>query len=211
MEHFYLSRTQKTDKKPLTIGITGIFGSGKTTVAGIFGREGIPVISCDAIVHRLLKKKNILGKIRKLFGESVFEGGMLDRRKMGKLIFSSSSKRIALEKMLHPHVFKEIEKRKLDYAGKSDIIVIEVPLLFETKSEILFDKTVVVSSSPKEIKERLKGKFSEEEVAERWNNQLPLSEKEKKADYIIRNSNDKSAGRQVHLLIEKLKSEIISG
>jgi len=212
MGHGNLKKIRKTDGMPLAIGITGIFGSGKTTVAGIFGEDGIPVISCDEIVHRLLEKKTVLGKIRKLFGESVFEKGRLNRKKLGRVVFSSKSKRELLEKLLHPQVFIEINKKILDYAGKGDIIVFEVPLLFETKSENLFNKTVVVSSDLKQIKKRLKEKLRENEIEERWNSQLSLSEKERRADCIIDNSGSlESTRRQVKLLIRKLKNEIIAG
>ncbi len=207
-----ISIIRKVKTKPLTIGITGIFGSGKTTVTGIFAEEGVPVVSCDEIVHRLLEKKSIIGKIRKLFGGGVFEKGRLSRKKLGSAVFHEKVKRELLEKMLHPQVFKEINKKILDCAGKDDIIVIEVPLLFETKSENLFDRTVVVSSDLKKIKRRLKEKLTEAGTEERWNAQMPLGEKEKRADCIIDNSGSLgSTRRQVKLLIKKLKNEIIAG
>ncbi len=197
---------------PLTIGITGILGSGKTTVAGMFAENGIPVISCDEIVHRLLERKTVIGKIKGFFGESVFEKGRLNRKMLGSVVFSDKVKKDLLEKLLHPQVFKEINKKILDYAGKGDIIAIEVPLLFETKSEKLFNKTVVVFSNLKQIKKRLEEKLGEEEIEERWDSQLPMSEKKRRADFVIDNSGSlESTRRQIKLLIKKLKNEIIAG
>ncbi|MCD6408662.1 dephospho-CoA kinase [bacterium] len=175
-------------KDIILVGITGIFGSGKTSVASIFKKENIPVISCDEIVHQLLEMPQIIEEVKEILGPDVAKGNKLDRKKMAQIIFSDKEKKTLLENLIHPLVFKEIEKRILDTGIDKGIIVIEIPLLFETKSESYFDKIIVVSASPKVIKERLKGKFSEEEIEKRWENQLPLSYKEKKADFVINNS-----------------------
>lgn len=198
----------KKEKKLLKIAITGIFGSGKTTVSSIFKKEGIPVISCDGIVHRLLERKKNSEKIKEAFGRHVFKNGRVDRKKLGKLIFSDRTKRLELEELLHPEVFKEIEKITLDYNKKGGIIVVEIPLLFETKSENLFSRIIVVTASPEKIKKRLKEKFQEEEIEDRWQNQIPLKQKEKKADYVIDNSGPlEKTLKQVKQLIKKLTGE----
>ncbi len=198
----------KKDGNLLKIGVTGIFGSGKTTVTEIFAAEGIPVISCDDIVHQLLGKKKISKKIEETFGKDFFKNGSPDRKKIGKLIFSDIDKRRYLENLLHPAVFAELRKRILDYNKKGGIIVIEIPLLFETKSENLFNKIIVVKSTPEKIKERLKEKLEEEDIERIWQNQIPLKQKEKKADYIINNSGPYNETlRQVKQLIVKLTSE----
>jgi len=195
--------------KPLKVGITGIFGSGKTTVSLMFEKEGIPVISCDEIVHRVLRKKKIIREIKSALGNSVFEKGILSRKKIARIVFEEEAKRENLEGILHPEVFREIERKIFDCGKKNDIIVIEIPLLFETKSEKLFDITIVVSSTLAKIKERLKAKFHEDEILERWNNQIALKEKERKADYVIHNSGSYCKTlQQVRNLIERLKREI---
>jgi dephospho-CoA kinase len=199
----------RINKGLLKIGITGIFGSGKTTVCSIFAREGIPVLSCDDIVHLLLGKKEYAEKIKDIFGKNILKRGIPDRKKLGKLIFSDKKKREDLEKLLHPAVFKELRIKILDYAKKNDIIVIEIPLLFETKSENLFNKIVVVTSPPEIIKKRLREKFKGEEVEDRWKSQIPLRLKEEKADYIIDNSGSyKKTLRQVKQLIKLFNTEI---
>ncbi len=196
------------EKKLLRVAVTGVFGSGKTTVSSFFMQEGIPVISCDAIVHQLLARKKTAEKIKSAFGESFIKNGSVDRKKLAELVFSDVEKRMALEKLLHPAVFREIKKNILDYEKKGGIIVVEIPLLFETKSENLFNKIVVVASSPEKIKQRLKEKFQEEEIEIRWRNQIPLIQKEKKADYIIDNSgSEERTRRQVKQLIKELKNK----
>ena len=196
------------EKKLLRVAVTGVFGSGKTTVSSFFMQEGIPVISCDAIVHQLLARKKTAEKIENTFGRDVVKNGAVDRKKLGKLVFSDVEKRMALEKLLHPAVFREIKKNILDYEKKGGIIVVEIPLLFETKSENLFNKVIVVASSPEKIKKRLKEKFQEEEIESRWRNQIPLKQKEKKADRVIDNSGSvEKTRRQVKQLIKELRNE----
>ncbi|HOL21728.1 MAG TPA: dephospho-CoA kinase [bacterium] len=194
-------------KKLLKIGITGIFGSGKTTVSSMFKRAGVPVISCDDIVHRLIKKKEIMYKIKDIFGENAVKKGNINREYLSNMVFSDSRARRKLEGILHPEVFKEINKKILDYDGKKSIIAIEIPLLFETKSEKLVDKIVVVSSTHQKILQRLEGRFTREDIRKRWKAQIPLKEKEKKADYVIDNSGSYSETfRQVQNLIERLNT-----
>jgi dephospho-CoA kinase len=175
-------------KNSLAIGITGILGSGKTTVSKILKKMGFKVISCDEIVHKLLNRKDIIKKFKKIFGTEVVKNNKIDRKKAREIIFKNSKKKEKIEKILHPEVFKKIKKEILDIKNKKGIIFIEIPLLFETKSEYLFDKIMVVSAPKKEIKERLRNRYSEEEIKNIWKSQIPLSYKEKKADYIIDNS-----------------------
>jgi dephospho-CoA kinase len=175
-------------KNSLAIGITGIFGSGKTTVSKILKKMGFKVISCDEIVHKLLNRKDIIKKFKKIFGTEVVKNNKINRKKAREIIFKNSKKKEKIEKILHPEVFKKIKKEILDIKNKKGIIFIEIPLLFETKSEYLFDKIMVVSAPKKEIKERLRNRYSEEEIKNIWKSQIPLSYKEKKADYIIDNS-----------------------
>jgi len=200
------SRNIKKQGKILKVGITGIFGSGKTTISSIFKKAGIPVVSCDDIVHSLLKKRKIINRIKETFGKDVVRKGCLDREQLSNIIFSDSAARRKLEKILHPEVFKEIDKKILDYSKKKGIIAIEIPLLFETKSEKLVDKIVVVSSTHQKIFQRLEGRFNRADIRKRWKAQIPLKEKEKKADYVIDNSGSYSETfLQVQGLIEQLK------
>ncbi|MCM8771655.1 MAG: dephospho-CoA kinase [Candidatus Omnitrophica bacterium] len=175
-------------KNSLVIGITGILGSGKTTVCQILRNMGFKVISCDEIVHQLLEKKSIIKKIEKIFGKNVILKNKIDRKKLRKIIFENPKEKEKLENLLHPFVFKRINREILDTRKNGGIIFIEIPLLFETKSESLFDKIIVVKALRKKIKERLKNRYSEDEIKKIWKTQLPLSYKEKKSDFVIDNS-----------------------
>ncbi len=189
-------------KEIKTIAITGIFGSGKSTVAKIFKKKGFLVIFCDEIVHKLLNEKQIIEKIKKEFGEKILMKKKIDRKKLADIIFKSNKKRKKLEKILHPLVFEKI-KKYIDTNRKRSKIIIEIPLLFETKSESLFDCIIVVTASKNIIKERLKGKFTNNEIEKRWKNQIPLSKKIKKATYVIDNSrNLKDTKKQVEKVLK---------
>lgn len=201
------SRNINKQKSFMKVGITGIFGSGKTTVSSIFKNADIPVVSCDDIVQRLLKKREIITKITDIFSKDVVREGSIDKKYLGDMVFSDKKARIKLEQILHPEVFKTIQKKSLDYERIHGIMVIEIPLLFETKSERLVDKVVVVKASRRAILERLKERYTEKEILQRWKSQIPLKDKEKKADYVIDNSGTYSETfRQVQNLIENLET-----
>ena len=201
------SRNINKQKSFMKVGITGIFGSGKTTVSSIFKDADIPVVSCDDIVQRLLKKREIITKITDIFSKDAVREGSIDKKYLSDMVFSDKKARIKLEQILHPEVFKTIQKKSLDYEKIHDIIVIEIPLLFETKSERLVDKVVVVKASRRAILERLKERYTEKEILQRWKSQIPLKDKEKKADYVIDNSGTYSETfRQVQNLIEDLET-----
>jgi dephospho-CoA kinase len=192
-------------KNSLAIGITGILGSGKTTVLEILKKIGFRTISCDEIVKELLEKKYIIKKFKMIFGTDILKNNKIDKKKVRDIIFNDLEKKKKIENILHPEVFKKIKKEILDTKKRNGIIFIEIPLLFETKSEQLFDKIMVVSAPLKEIKKRLKNKYSEEEIKNIWKNQIPLSYKKKRADYIIDNSGPISkTEKKIKEMIENL-------
>jgi dephospho-CoA kinase len=199
-------------KKSIVVGITGILGSGKSTVTKILRKWKFKVISCDEIVHDLWKKKSILKKIKRILGEEIIKNGKVNRKKVREIIFKDKTKKKHIEDLLHPMVFKKIEKNIFDIKKNGGIIFIEIPLLFETNSEKLFDKIIVVSAPQKKIKERLMWKYSDKEIRSIWKSQLPLTFKKKKADYIIDNSGsiiqtEKKLKKIVDELLEQLKKK----
>lgn len=192
------------------IGLTGIFGSGKSTVSSIFKKYGIDVISCDEIVHNLLEEENIKKKVASIFGKDILKNGKIDKKQISEIIFKNKHKKKQLENLIHPLVFKKIDEeinKKVDRIKDKGIIVIEIPLLFETKSEKQFDYIVVVSTPPEIIKERLKEKWDDKEIELRWGNQIPLNYKEKNADFVIDNSGPiQQTEKYVKNIIEKILS-----
>lgn len=193
----------------ITVGITGIFGSGKTTVGNIFKNEGIPYFSFDAMVHNLFAQDGIVEMIKEIFGEKVIKDGRPDRKAIAEIVFRDRLLKKKLEETIHPLVFRRYRQIVVDYKKKGGIIVFEIPLLFETKSERFFNKIIVVSASLKKIIARLKNTFHPEEVNLRIRNQIPLSEKEKKAAYIVDNSGSfDNTAKQVREIIKELQKEL---
>lgn len=189
------------------IGLTGIFGSGKSTVCKFFREKGIPVISCDFIVSHLLRTKRIRKKIEEEFGKDYFfEDGKLNKRKLAELIFFSADARKRLNGIIHPEVFKKLEEKLDTYKRNSKIaVVVEIPLLFETRSENLFDVIITVSAPYKVIKKRLEKKYSHQEIEKRIKSQMPLKKKEMLSDFIIENSGSlKDTKKQINKIIEDI-------
>ncbi len=191
----------------IRIGLTGVFGSGKSTVCRFFREMGIPVVSSDSIVSQLLNTKRIKKRIEEFFGKDYFfEDGRVNRQKLAGLIFSSSDSRKKLNSIIHPEVFKRIEKILDTYKRSSKIaVVVEIPLLFETRSEKLFDVVITVSTPYEMIRKRLEKKYSPQEIEMRLKSQIPLKKKESMSDIVIENSGSLSDTRkQINKILDDI-------
>ncbi|MDO9628956.1 MAG: dephospho-CoA kinase [Acholeplasmataceae bacterium] len=178
---------QVVKTNPILIGLTGGIGSGKTTASNYFRYLGIPVIDCDLIVKRLWKENQMMVKqIEFSFGFSISSDE--DRKKLAKIIFSDSKKREALNQIVHPFVFLEVEKEKEFYRDRQ-FIVIDMPLLIEVGYKKLVDYVVVVYVNPLTQKTRLmeRDNLSLEEVTKRIQAQMPLDDKKAFADVVLEN------------------------
>ncbi len=193
----------------MVIGITGIYGAGKSAVVAMLRKKGLPVISADRLVYGILRRRAVRETLVKRFGSGILdERGRISRPKLGKEVFADTGRRKYLEGVVHPAVFEAIEKRIFDLRRKGcTIIPVEVPLLFETQSQHLFDKTVVVHADPGIIAERLKD-IPRAEIAKRWRAQLPQDKKKALADFLIDNSGSYShTRRQVEKILHTLKEQ----
>jgi dephospho-CoA kinase len=173
-------------KKRLIVGLTGTFGSGKSTVAQYFKRLGAAkVISADKLAHEVFAPGNLLQKkIRLLFDIK----GVISRRAIAGVVFKDSGKRKKLEGIIHPYVFKRIREELRSI--RNGIRVLEIPLLFETGAERLCDVTVAVIAGEHNIINRLSGKgFSRKAIGERLKAHFSEHKKAARADFIIPNKN----------------------
>jgi len=133
------------------VGLTGGIGSGKSTVATLFGELGVPVIDTDVISHQLtLPDGAAILEIRAKFGtEYIDASGALDRAKMRQLVFSDNAARHQLEKILHPRILSQA--KMLAEASPAPYVLLVVPLLFETSAyQDWLNRTVVVDC-PEEV------------------------------------------------------------
>jgi dephospho-CoA kinase len=174
----------------LKIGITGSFGTGKSTVATMFKRCGAKVIDADALVHRLLKDDaGCRREIHKAFGDGVLAARGIDRSRLAAIVFADPKALRKLESILHPRAWRETEQA-LKRLGRAKAVVVDAPLLIEAGWQRRVDRLVVVSSTRAQQVARI-GKrtgLAGPEVLRRIRRQMPLKDKIKHADFVVDNS-----------------------
>lgn len=176
-------------KNKIVIGLTGGIASGKSAALEIFKSRGAKTLDCDVIARQAVQPgQPALRKIRKVFGPGVFQGKELDRAAMARIVFSKPSERKKLEKIVHPFVYRKLQKEIARH--KKGILILDIPLLFETNFGRLVDQTAVVWVPERIQLERLMGrnKLSKKEALDRIRSQIPLSRKKKSADFVLDNS-----------------------
>lgn len=181
----------------LNIGLTGGIGSGKSTVAQWFIKQGVPVLDADKIVHRLLKSDPItIAKLVEEFGIDIQdENGQINRSKLGERVFREEAARKRLERIVHPRVVESMYQEKETFRKTGvQACVWDVPLLFEAGFEKFVDEVWVVWL-PRDLQVSrvlVRDKLSLSEVEARIAAQGSLDEKRQRADVVIDNSGDES-------------------
>ncbi|PEE39188.1 dephospho-CoA kinase [Bacillus pseudomycoides] len=176
----------------IVIGLTGGIASGKSTVLQMFRELHIPVIDADIIAREVVEQgKEAYKEIVDVFGEEILQAdGELDRPKLGSIVFHNEEKRLRLNKIVHPAVRKEMNVQKDMYIKEGmQAVVLDIPLLFESKLTSLVDQILVVAVAPSTQLERLmkRNGFIEEEAKARIDSQMSLVEKITLADKVIYN------------------------
>jgi dephospho-CoA kinase len=170
----------------IRIALTGSIGMGKSTVARMFERAGVPVFDADAEVRRLQAPGGALVEaIERRFPGSVRDGGV-DRDALSERVLGNPAELAALEAIVHPAVSRERERFITDHAD-APALLFEIPLLFETGGEGAFD-TVIVVSAPSEIqRERVLSRpgMTAEKLDSILARQLPDANKRGRADFVI--------------------------
>jgi len=165
-------------------GLTGNFGSGKSTVLRMFSEAGAVTSSADAIVSDLYKREEIKEKTASILGDILGADGEIDKGKIAGIIFNNKELKEKLEALLHPLVFLEIETLRKKNRGR--VVVVEIPLLFEAGREADFDAVILCLCSRETIFRRLKEKgFSDNGIEARLSSQIPDDEKRERADHVI--------------------------
>jgi dephospho-CoA kinase len=182
----------------MLIGLTGNYGMGKSLVLSVFKEIGAIVLDSDDIVNHLLQDKKVILNVKKILGNRVeMENGSLDKSEIANIIFNNSKLKEKLEVLLHPMVFGEMEGALRKIKGKKRLVIVEVPLLFESGYQSRFDRTVTVFTTQKEALARLiKVGVSRSNAMKRLRTQLPIKTKKKAADYLIDNTGTKERTRK---------------
>lgn len=198
----------------LVVGLTGNYGMGKSTVLQMFKKLGAATLDADEIVESLFEEKIVLGKIRDLLGDKVFDkNGSLNKKIIIELIFKNNAIRHHLEDILHPLVFERVKDFLEKMNGKNKVAMIEVPLLYERGYEDRFNRTITVHTKEEIALNRLeKDGVNREEAILRLKAQLPIEEKIKRADYVIdNNGTTEETMEQVEIIYNKLSKEAEDG
>jgi dephospho-CoA kinase len=180
-----------SDERPFVLCLTGSLGMGKSTAAKFFAEAGVPVHDSDAVVHALYEG-NAASLIEQAFPGST-AGGKVDRAKLGEMVINDSAALARLEAIVHPLVFASREKFLAEAAARgAPVVVLDVPLLFETAADRRCDAVVVVSS-PAELQRARAFKrpgMTDDKLYALLAKQMPDAEKRRRADFVIDSSQD---------------------
>lgn len=176
----------------LVVGLTGNIGCGKSSLSDIFRAEGIKIIDADIIARQIYDDEKLLSKVYETFGNDIKnEDGSLNRKALGRIVFSDDEKLIQLNKLTHPvirqKVSDEIEKYK---SQNEEIVILDAALLVESDYLNFIDKLLVVTCKENIQIERIiaRDNCSIEEALGRIKSQMSQENKVKYADYVIDNS-----------------------
>lgn len=179
----------------MIIGLTGSIASGKSTVAKMITALGLPIVDADIVARDVVEPgTETLALIAEQFGQDILlEDGTLNRAKLGDIIFHEPAKRKILNDIMHPAIRQEMLRQRDAYleAGNKHVVM-DIPLLFESKLQHYVERIIVVSVSEEVQLRRLmeRNHLSEEDALARIRSQLPLSVKEQGADAVIYNNED---------------------
>jgi len=191
----------------LVVGLTGGIGSGKSLAAQFFAELGALVIDADQLARDAIERGSEgFDDLIATFGDSILNNGLVDRRALGELIFRDADARRKLEGIIHPIVRQEFEAAVASLE-KNQILIYEIPLLFETKAMERFDYIVTVESDLQLRKERLLKKgLRNSEIESRIAAQASREERMSIADQVFENNgSEDELLRSVENLWELLK------
>lgn len=196
----------------LQVGLTGNIASGKSNAARVFAELGACIIDADIIAHELLAPGTATYRsIREAFGDEVLHpDGTVNRKKLGRIVFSETQKRLLLNGLIHPAVRNEVLRRvgELAEAETAAIIIVDAALMVESGFYKLHDRLIVVRCDPALQLSRLMARdgLQPSEARARMDAQMPVEEKLKLADYIIETS---GTLRETRIQIEKIYKDLV--
>ncbi len=169
-------------------GLTGSIAMGKTVTARMYRQSGVSVHDADALVHELIGPGGqAVAKVEAAF-PGCARGGAIDRQALGKLVFGDGEALGRLESLLHPMVRERRNRFLRQAAGRGDaLVVLDIPLLFETDAQIACDAVVVVTAPAflQKIRVLARPGMTEERLRAILTRQMPDAEKRRRADYIV--------------------------
>ena len=188
------------------LGLTGSIGMGKSTTAKMFAAQGCALWDADAAVHRLYAKGGAaVGPMEDAFPEAVFDGEV-SRAKLKEILSANPTRLSEIEQIVHPLV--AADRAAFAKAAEADIIVFDIPLLFEGGNEGNMDAIVVVSADEASQRARVleRGTMTSEQFELIKSTQMPDVEKRARADYIVTTDTLESAEAQVAEIVKEIRA-----
>lgn len=190
------------------IGLTGSIGMGKSTTARMFAEEGCAVWDADAAVHRLYAPGGAaVAPMAEAFPDAIVDGGV-SREKLKEAIGADPTALRRIEQIVHPLV--ALDRQAFITATDADIVVLDIPLLFEGKGAASMDTTVVVSVEPEVQRARVlaRGTMTEAQFEAIRAKQMPDAEKRKLADHVVLTDTLDHAAEQVRAIVAGIRKEL---
>ena len=201
----------------ILIGLTGSIGMGKSTTARLFHQEGCPVWDADAAVHRLYAPGGAaVAPMAEVFPEAIENGG-ISRARLKSIIAADPSALARIESIVHPLVARDradfVQNHRTNLTDLTDsnpILVLDIPLLFETGADKGMDYTVVVSAPTETQRARVleRGTMTPEQFENILQKQMPDAEKRDRADYVITTDTLESAHAQVQSVLRDIRQKV---
>jgi dephospho-CoA kinase len=197
----------------LNVGLTGGIATGKSTVVRMLVKKGARVIDHDGLVHILQEPgQPVWKRIVESFGRDILDADeRIDRKKLGNLVFDNQQRRKLLEGIVHPAVLEEAQRQREEIfrANEKAIILSDIPLLLEVGMQDEFDLVLLVyASSELQIKRVMRrNNLSREEAIARLKSQMPIDEKLKFADLVIRND---GTMRELERRVDEVWQELLA-
>ena len=193
-----MKKQKQSLKKKIILGLTGSFGSGKTSVARIFRSYGAKIIDADKLAHQVIRPgENAYKGIVKIFGRQILkQNKSIDRRKLARIVFGDRKLLIKINRIMHPEIIRMIKKKIRTAPAK--IVILDAPLLIEAGLETIVDKLIVVTLTQKKQIERIlkKHALKKSDIIKRIEAQMPLEKKVRLADFIIDNNGSVQATKK---------------
>lgn len=190
------------------LGLTGSIGMGKSTTANLFAEEGCAVWDADAAVHRLYAQGGAaVAPMSEAFPEAI-DGGAVSRIRLKALIADDQEALRQIEAIVHPLVAQD--RAAFLGAATQDIVVLDIPLLFETGGEALMDAVACVTVAPDVQRARVleRGTMTEAQFDGILAKQMPDAEKRRRADYVIVTNTLEHARAQVQDIVRQIREAL---
>lgn len=195
----------------MIVGLTGGIASGKSTVSNILKKFGIYIADADKIAKDLGNREDVIKEIQEKIAKDILDDkNNIDRVKLKNIVFSDKTKLEVLNSIFHPKIKEELKKIKLN-SSKNDIIIFDVPLLFETDIYKICDKNILVYVDEEIQIQRLilRDKITRELAKKIIDSQMSLEEKKLKSDILIENNGTISElEEKIEIIYKNILNEI---